>query len=154
MFLFCLQMQNNIHCDDEKLFFFGMVDRKTAGKYFQKGPFFDSYLAILWPTLGHSWGDSPQFARGFQPPFLRHPPLDPACPPFLKSLCPLPSVLLHPLLRYFRQFPHPHANPSSPNLTNQLSWFKLSKGQIYQFNCCLLSKINFNLLNPFTSRLS
>ena len=138
------------------VFFFGMVDRKTAGKYFQKGPFFDSYLAILWPTLGHFWGDSPQFARGLQHPLFKAPTPWPSLlpPPFLKPLCLLPSVLLHPLLRYFRQFPHPHANPSSSNLTNQLSWFKLSKGQIYQFNCCLLSKINFNLLNPFTSRLS
>ena len=35
------------------------------------------------------------------------------------------------------------------------SWFKqISKGQIYQFNCCFLSKINFNLLNPFTNNLN
>ena len=52
-----------------------------------------------------------QFVRGLQPPpppplsFLRHPPLDPACPPFLKSLCPLPSFLFHLLLRSFRQSP-------------------------------------------------
>ena len=33
---------------------------------------------------------------GSSPTFLRHPPLDPACPPFLKSLFPL-SFLFHPL---------------------------------------------------------
>ena len=35
------------------------------------------------------------------PLFLRDQPLEPAYPPFLKSLCPLPSFLFHPLLRYF-----------------------------------------------------
>ena len=47
-------------------------------------------------------------------PFLRYPPLDPACPSFLKSLCPLPSVLLHLLLRYFRQFPLPSCKSLLP----------------------------------------
>ena len=46
------------------------------------------------------------------PPFLRHPTLDPACLPFL-------NFLFHPLLRYFRQFPHPHVNSSCPNPINQ-----------------------------------
>ena len=119
----------------------------------------DPFLTAIWPSYGQLWdifeGTAHSSQGGSSTPFLRHPPLDPDCPPpLLKTFVPLPSVLLHPLLRYFRQFPHPHANPSSSNLTNQLSWFKLSKGQIYQFNCCLLSKINFNLLNPFTSRLS
>ena len=55
-------------------------------------------------------------------PFLRHPPLDPACPPpFFKFLFPLPSFLFHLLLRYFRQFPHPHTTSSCPNPTNQPS---------------------------------
>ena len=34
----------------------------------------------------------------------------PSLPPFLKCLLALPSFLFHPLLRYFRQFPHPHTN--------------------------------------------
>ena len=38
------------------------------------------------------------------PLFLRYPPLDPACPPFL----------FHPLLRYFRQSPPPLCNPLLP----------------------------------------
>ena len=51
------------------------------------------------------------------PHFLRHPPLDPASPPFLKSLFPLPPFLSPPFLR----FPRPHATPSCRNLTNQPS---------------------------------
>ena len=89
------------------------------------------------------------------PPFLSHPPLDQACP-LLKSLCPLSSFLFHPVLRCFRQFPPPSwQNPPVLILPTNLSWFKqISKGQIYHFNCHFLSKINFNLLNPFTNRLS
>ena len=38
--------------------------------------------------------------------------------------------------------------------STNLSWFKkTSKGRIYQLNCHFLSKINLNLLNPFTNRL-
>ena len=51
-------------------------------------------------------------------PSLRHPP---SLTPFFKSLFPLPSFL-HPFLRYFRQFPHPHATPSCPNPTHQLPY--------------------------------
>ena len=58
------------------------------------------------------------FVRGFQTPFLRHPPLDPACTSFLKFLFPLNSFLFHPLLRYFRQFPPLSHNPILP-LSNQ-----------------------------------
>ena len=39
------------------------------------------------------------------PLFKAHPPLDSACPLFLKSLFPFSSFLFHSLLRYFRQFP-------------------------------------------------
>ena len=53
---------------------------------------------------------TPWFIWGFQPPYSRHRPLDPACSPLLKSL-----------LRYFRQFPHLCATPSCPNPTNQPS---------------------------------
>ena len=54
------------------------------------------------------------------PPPLRHPPFDPDCP-FLKSLCPLSlSFLFHPPFNdILDSSPHPHANPSCPNLTNQ-----------------------------------
>ena len=72
-------------------------------------------------------------------PFLRHPPLDPACP-FLKPWFLLPSFLFHLLLMYFKQLPQPHATPSCPNRTHQpLHIFKqISKGL-----CHFLSKINF-----------
>ena len=68
----------------------------------------------------------PQFLRRFQPPpFLRHPPLAPS---LLKTLFPLLSFLFHPLLRYFRQFSHPHATPSCPNPTNQpLVWTNIRR---------------------------
>ena len=46
--------------------------------------------------------------------FLRHPPLTQLAP-FLKFLLSLPSFLSPPL-RYFRQFPHPHADKPSPAL--------------------------------------
>ena len=50
--------------------------------------------------------------------FLRHPPLDdPACPLFKIFVSPL-LFSVRPLLRYFRQFPSPHAN-LSPNPTNK-----------------------------------
>ena len=53
------------------------------------------------------------------PPFLRHAPFVPVCPPFSKSLCPIPYFLFHPLSRYFRQSSPSHANPSCHNPTNQ-----------------------------------
>ena len=86
------------------------------------------------------------------PPFLRHAPFVPVCPPFSKSLCPIPYFLFHPLSRYFRQSPPSHANPFCHNPTNQPFWFRqISKGWIYHFSCRFLSKIIFNLLNPFTN---
>ena len=82
------------------------------------------------------------------PPSLRHPPVDPACPPFLKSLFLLLSFLFHPLLRYFRQFPHLHTT-SCPNPTHQPSlhttneFQQISKGWLYRFSYRFISKINF-----------
>ena len=80
-------------------------------------------------------------------------------PPFFKACTPWPSLplplfkifvppllfLFHPLLRHFRQFPHPQTTHYCPNLTNpNIPWFKqISKGQFYQFNCRFLSKISF-----------
>ena len=40
---------------------------------------------------------------------------------FLSSLFSLPSFLFHPVLGYYRQFPHPHTTIYCPNPTNQLS---------------------------------
>ena len=89
------------------------------------------------------------------PCFLRHSPLDPACPP--SKICVyLPLCSVPPLLRYFRQSPRTIMQiPPAPIRPTNLSCFKeMSKQQIYQFNCRFLSKISFNLLNPFTNRLS
>ena len=86
-------------------------------------------------------------------PLLRHPLLDPGCPLFKIFVSP-PLCSVPPTLRYFRQFPLTLKQiPLALIWPTNLSWFKqISKGQIYQFNC--LSKINVNLLNPFTNRLS
>ena len=138
-----------------KIVFFWNGWPKNSWQVFPEGTLFWQLFGHLMANFGTFLRGQPTVRKGAPAPLFKAPTPWPSLPsPFLKPLCPLPSVLLHPLLRYFRQFPHPHANPSSPSPTNQLSWFKLSKGQIYQFNCCLLSKINFNLLNPFTSRLS
>ena len=59
--------------------------------------------------------------KGVPVPLFKAPTPWPRLPIFFKSLFPLPSFLFHPLLRYFRQFPLPHATPSCPNLTNQPS---------------------------------
>ena len=49
------------------------------------------------------------------PPFLRHPPLDPACPPpFFKIFVFPPLLSVPPLLRYLRQFPPPSHNAILP----------------------------------------
>ena len=68
-----------------------------------------NFNVVLCLSFNYFWEDYKTIVRKGVPvsPFLRHPPFDLACLPFLKSLCPLPSVLPHPLLRYFRQFPPP-----------------------------------------------
>ena len=50
------------------------------------------------------------------PPFIRHPPLASAWPPFLKIFDSFPLFLFYPVLGYFRQFHYPHATPSCPDL--------------------------------------
>ena len=76
--------------------------------------------------------------------------------PFLRSMCPHPSFLFHPHFKVFQTVPHTFTQiPPALIWSTNLSWLKqISKGQIYQFNCRFLSAINFNLLNPFTNRLS
>ena len=61
-----------------------------------------------------------KFVTGFQPPFLRHPSFESACPPFFKFLFSLPSFLFCPLLRYFRQFSHPHTDNLLPAFIHSL----------------------------------
>ena len=60
------------------------------------------------------------------------------------------SFMLHPLLRYFWQFPLPQTTPSCPNWTHQpslhiINGFKYQKGilPVQQFNYRFLSKISF-----------
>ena len=53
---------------------------------------------------------------------LRHPPLDPALPPFSKFFFSLPSLVFRPFLGYFTHFPpSSRASPSCSNPTNQPS---------------------------------
>ena len=95
---------------------------------------------------------SSYLVRGFLPPHsLRHPLLDLASPPLLKSLFPLLSFLFHSLLRYFRQFPHPHATPFCPNPSHKpylhidigfiiIGFKQILKGWFYKFNYRFISK--------------
>ena len=107
--------------------------------------FFSSICLLIYP---------PQFVRGFQPPSLRHRPLDPACRPLFKIFVPpplfsfpLPFKVFQTVPSTLTQLPHALTRP------NDRLWFKqISKGEFYQFNCCFISKINFNLINPFTNR--
>ena len=87
------------------------------------------------------WVDYFIVRKGFHPPFFKAPTPWPSLPHPFKNLCVSSTVLFHPLLRYFRQFPT--LKQISPALiwpTNPF-WFKqISKGPIYQFNCRFLSK--------------
>ena len=86
----------------------------------------------------------PYFVRGFQPPpppplpYLRHPLLDSACLPFLKSLFPS-----HLFCSTSFQGILDSSLPADPHATPNLPWFKqISKGWFYQFNCCFLHMHN------------
>ena len=72
------------------------------------------YMSVKPPNLKGLGSITQWLAKGFQPPFLRQPPLVPAFPPFLKYLFLLPAFLFHPLLSYLRQFPPPSRTPPLP----------------------------------------
>ena len=91
-------------------FFWVCAFRSFVAHLFQSSfNWFDLFLTVefffwvLASSLHSLKGDS-------IPPFLKHPLLDAACPPFLKSLFPLPSFLFYPILRYFKQFSPPSCN--------------------------------------------
>ena len=65
-------------------------------------------------SMARQWAIVP---KGFQPHLA---------PSFLESLCPLPSFLLHPLLRYFGQFPPPSCKSLLPK-SDQPTFLGLSK---------------------------
>ena len=67
---------------------------------------------------------------GSNPPLLRHPPLDPSYPQFLKFLFPLPSFLFHPLLMHLNTVPPTLMQPPPALIQpTNLPWFKkISKG--------------------------
>ena len=84
------------------------------------------------------------YQNSYQPLFLRHPPLDPACllfkffvfpplfsvPPCFKVLLTVSPTLTQP--------------PTALIRPTNFPWFKqISKRRFYHFNCLFLSKINF-----------
>ena len=82
-------------------------------------------------------------------PFLRHYHLTLLAPLF-KICFPCPLFWQPPSL-------HPHAIPSCPNPTNQPTFLGLNiyqKGDFTSLAVTFYQKSVFNLLNPFTSRLS
>ena len=94
-------------------------------------PFASSSLKMLRFLLNHGGMHTTWSIVLFKAPTTWTP-----CTPFLKSLWSLPSVLFHPLLRYFRQS-HPTLTKISLAIIRPttISWFKqISKGQIYQVN--------------------
>ena len=66
-------------------------------------------------------GTRSQFFRGFQLPVFKVPTPLPSLSPLFKIFVSLPSFLLYPILRYFRQFHQPQATPFCHNPTNQTS---------------------------------
>ena len=86
------------------------------------------------------------------PPFLRPPPLDPACPPpLLKSLFPLPSYRSTHFKGILDSSPNTHATPYCPTF---LGLNKYQNGDFTSSTIAFYQKSIFNLLNPFTNRSS
>ena len=87
-------------------------------------------------------------------PFWSHPCTPwPSLLPYFKIFVSPPLFSVPPPFKVFQTVPPTFMQIPPPLIwPTNLSWFKqISKGQIYQFNCRFLSKINFNLLNPFTT---
>ena len=87
------------------------------------------------------------------PPFLRHPPLDLACPPFLNFCFPSPLFCSTSFQGILHNSPHPHVTPSYPNPTNQ-PLNKYQKSDFTSSTVTFYQKSIFNLLNHFINRLS
>ena len=80
------------------------------------------------------------------PSFLRHPPLDSACPHF--------KIFVSPLLTYLRQFPLP-ATPSFPNLDTPTipthNQWVYQKGDFSSSTVAFYQKSVFHFLNSSTN---
>ena len=113
--------------------------------------------SLLWHRTKTSFLES-QFVRGFQTPLFKAPTPFLSLPPthLFKFFVFPPLFSVPPPFKVFQTVPPTLTQiPPAVICSTNISWFKqIAKGQIYQFNCCFLSKINFNLLNPFTNRLS
>ena len=82
---------------------------------------------------------------------------EPTLPPFLKSLFPLPSSLVHLLFRYFRQFPSlTQPSPALIRHTNLPSTYLMNnryqKGDFTSSTVAFYQKSNFDFLNRFTNK--
>ena len=82
--------------------------------------------------------------------FLRHPPLDPACPPPPHTHT---HTHTHTQLRNTPTLMHPPSAPSSDQPIF-LGLNKYQKGDFTRSTVTFYQKSIFNLLNPFITRLS
>ena len=117
---------------------------------------FEIFLILSWSQFWILW-DWSFNKRIPAPPFFKRPTPWPSLPPLFKHFVSPPLFFVSPTLKYFRQSLPLTLRQIPPALIRptNLSWFKqTSKGWIYQFSCGFLSKDNFNLLSPFTNRLS
>ena len=89
-------------------------------------------------------------------PLLKAPTPLSSLTPFFKSLCPIPLFSVSPLLRYFGQYLPPSQPPSAiiQLPTNLLGLNKYQKSNFKSSTVFFYQKSIFNLLNPFTNRLS
>ena len=118
----------------------------------------DKILVGTWNSLSDNLGI---VCKGVPAPspFLRHTPLTQLAaipPPPFRIFLSLPFFLFHPLLRYSRQFP-PTLTQPSPTLirpTNLPYCKKHQKDDFTSSTVAFYQKSIFNLLNPFTNRLS
>ena len=104
----------------------------------------------LWPDIMLNQTIYYHSSEGGSTPFLRHQPLDPACPtptPFL-NFCFPPLFSIPPPFKIFQTVPHPHTIPTCLNRTYQPSFHIINRSKqiskeyfpvYYRF----LSKVNF-----------
>ena len=158
----------NIHEERADKFFIKFKKLKNFGESWKKSHEFlpkqfylckviESFLLLQIDNLIHF---KPMFIVRKEvpalPPLFQAPTACPSLPPLLNIFVSLPLFTVPPLFKVFQTVP-PTLTQIPPTLIRptNLSWFRYtSKGRIYKSNCGFLSKINFNLLNPFTNRLS
>ena len=92
----CIVMMKNC-------FFLEWLTEKQLASISRRDPF----LTAIWPSYGQLWdifeGTAHSLQGGSSTPFLRHPPLDPACPPppLLKTFVSPPLCSIAPPFKVF-----------------------------------------------------